>query len=67
MVKSEIYIGLHDSTTKTQLFENEKYIGVLRNVCHSYKVPFSFGIQEGGYIYENRGICQRNKSCAYSY
>ena len=25
MVKSEIYIGLHDSTTKTQLFENEKY------------------------------------------
>ena len=53
MVKSEIYIGLHDSTTKTQLFENEKYIRVLRNVCHSYKVPFSFGIQEGGYIYEN--------------
>ncbi|MDD7179600.1 MAG: hypothetical protein SPF67_04810 [Eubacteriales bacterium] len=44
MVKSEIYIGLHDSTTKTQLFENEKYIRVLRNVCHSYKVPFSFGI-----------------------
>ena len=37
----------------TQLFENEKYIKVLRNVCHSYKVPFSFGIQEGGYIYEN--------------
>lgn len=53
MVKSEIYIGLHDSTTKTQLFESEKYIRVLRNVCHSYKVPFSFGIQEGGYIYEN--------------
>lgn len=53
MVKSEIYIGLHDSTTKTQLFENEKYIRVLRNVCHSYKVPFSFGIQKGGYIYEN--------------
>ena len=53
MVTSEIYIGLHDSTTKTQLFENEKYIKVLRNVCHSYKVPFSFGIQEGGYIYEN--------------
>ena len=26
---------------------------MLRNVCHSYKVPFSFGIQEGGYIYEN--------------
>ncbi len=53
MVESKIYIGLHDSTTKTQLFESEKYIRVLRNVCHSYKVPFSFGVQEGGYIYES--------------
>ena len=40
MVKSEIYIGLHDSTTKTQLFENEKYIRVLHNVCHSIKCRF---------------------------
>ena len=53
MVESKIYIGLNDLSTNTQLFENEKYIRVLRNVCHSYKVPFSFGIQEGGYIYEN--------------
>lgn len=53
MVKSEIYIGLLNAAAKTQLFENEKYIKVLRNVCHSYKVPFSFGVQEGGYIYEN--------------
>ena len=44
MIESKIYIGLNDLTTNTQLFENEKYIRVLRNVCHSYKVPFSFGI-----------------------
>ena len=47
MVESKIYIGLNDLSTNTQLFENEKYIRVLRNVCYSYKV------QEGGYIYES--------------
>ncbi|MBS7309518.1 MAG: hypothetical protein KIG27_07195, partial [Oscillospiraceae bacterium] len=48
-----IYIGLNDLSTNTQLFESEKYIRVLRNVCYSYKVPFSFQVQEGGYIYES--------------
>ena len=32
---------------------NEKYIRVLRSVCYSYSVPFSFSVQEGGYIYES--------------
>ena len=50
MVESKIYIGLNDVNTNTQLFEKEKYVRVLRNVCYSYRVPFS---QEGGYIYEN--------------
>ena len=53
MVESKIYIGLNDVNTNTQLFENEKYVRVLRNVCYSYRVPFSFHVQEGGYIYEN--------------
>ncbi|MDO4837978.1 MAG: hypothetical protein Q4B32_06255 [Clostridia bacterium] len=53
MVESKIYVGLNDVTTNTQLFENEKYISVLRNVCYSYRVPFSFSVQEGGYLYEN--------------
>lgn len=53
MIESKIYIGLNDLATNTQLFENEKYIRVLRDVCYSYKVPFSFGVQEGGYIYES--------------
>ena len=34
-------------------FGNEKYVRVLRNVCYSYRVPFSFHVQEGGYICEN--------------
>lgn len=53
MIESKIYIGLNDETTNTQLFENEQYIKVLRNVCYAYKVPFSFSVQEGGYIYES--------------
>lgn len=53
MTESKIYVGLNDVTTNTQLFENEKYISVLRNVCYSYRVPFSFSVQEGGYIYES--------------
>lgn len=53
MLESKIYVGLNDVTTNTQLYESEKYIKVLRNVCYSYKVPFSFNVQEGGYIYEN--------------
>lgn len=40
MVESKIYIGLNDLASNTQLFENEKYISVLRKVCHSYRVPF---------------------------
>lgn len=58
MVESKIYIGLNDLTTNTQLFENEKYIRVLRNVCYSYKAPFSFTVQEGGYIYESGEYAQ---------
>ena len=61
MIESKIYIGLNDLVTNTQLFESEKYIKVLRNVCYSYRVPFSFNIQEGGYIYEN-GAYARERS-----
>lgn len=53
MIESKIYIGLNDVNTNTQPFENEKYIKGLRNVCYSHRVPFSFHVQEGGYIYEN--------------
>ncbi len=58
MVETKIYVGLNDLTTNTQLFENEKYIRILRNVCYSYKVPFSFSVQEGGYIYESGEYAQ---------
>ena len=60
MIESKIYVGLNDLTTNTQLFESEKYINVLRNVCYAYKVPFSFNVQEGGYIYESGDYAREN-------
>ena len=53
MIETRIYVGLNDSVTKTQIFETEKYINVLRSVCIGYKTPFSFDVEEGGYIHEN--------------
>ena len=53
MIESKIYIGLNDITTNTQLYNDEKYINILRKVCYSYSVQFSFTVQAGGYIYEN--------------
>ena len=53
MTETKIYVGLNDSTEKRQLLETEKYISVLRNVCYAYGTPFSFGVEEGGYIHEN--------------
>ncbi len=53
MTKTEIYIGLNDQDTKEQRFETEKYVSILKNVCISYRVPFSFSLIEGGYIHES--------------
>lgn len=53
MTETKIYVGLNDSVEKKQLLETEKYISVLRNVCYAYNMPFSFGVEEGGYIHES--------------
>lgn len=53
MTETRIYVGLNDSVTKMQLFETEKYISILKDVCCAYRTPFSFNVEEGGYIHEN--------------
>ena len=53
MNKTEIYVGLNDQDTKEQKFDTGKYINILKNVCLSYGVPFSFAVIEGGYIHES--------------
>ena len=58
MTETKIYVGLNDKVEKKQLLETEKYISVLKNVCRSYNTPFSFGVDEGGYIHENGDYTQ---------
>ena len=53
MTETKVYVGLNDSVERKQLLETEKYISVLRNVCYAYNTPFSFAVQEGGYIHED--------------
>ncbi len=53
MTETKIYVGLNDSVEKKQILETEKYISVLRNVCYAYGTPFSFAVEEGGYIHES--------------
>lgn len=53
MKKTEIYVGLNDQDTKEQKFDTGKYVSILKNVCISYGVPFSFSVIEGGYIHES--------------
>ena len=53
MTGTKVYVGLNDSVEKKQLLETEKYINVLRNVCYAYNTPFSFAVEEGGYIHES--------------
>jgi hypothetical protein len=53
MTETKIYVGLNDSVEKKQLMETGNYISVLRNVCYAYNRPFSFDVEEGGYIHES--------------
>ncbi len=53
MNKTEIYIGLNDQETKVQKFETSRYMSLLKNVCISYRVPFSVSLIDGGYIHED--------------
>lgn len=53
MTENKIYIGLNDSESLEQKFDTDKYISILKNVCRSYSVPFSFTVSEGGYIHDN--------------
>ena len=60
MTETKIYVGLNDAVEKKQLMETDVYISVLRNVCYAYGQPFSFDVEEGGYIHENGDYTREN-------
>ena len=53
MKETKIYVGLNDSESREQIFGTEKYIEILKDVCFSYDTPFSFDVEEGGYIHQD--------------
>ena len=60
MTETKIYVGLNDGLTKQQEHETEKYISILKNVCYSYHVAFSFSVVQGGYFHEDGQYTQEN-------
>ena len=60
MTETKIYIGLNDSGSLKQEHDTAEYISVLKNVCISYHVPFSFSVAEGGYMHEDSRYTQEN-------
>ena len=58
MTEITISVGLNDAATKRQEYETEMYVDVMKHVCLSYHVPFSFIVSEGGYFHENGDFTQ---------
>ena len=55
-----IYVGLNDAITHMQKFETEKYLSLLKKVCHSYHVAFSVNVINGGYFHEDGTYVEEN-------
>ena len=53
MTETKIYVGLNDSETLRQEYDTAKYVSILKNVCKSYRIPFSFSLAQGGYLHED--------------
>lgn len=58
--QAKIYVGLNDATKHEQLFEKERYVSVLKNVCRSYRTAFSFDVINGGYFHEDGTYVEEN-------
>lgn len=65
MTETKLYVGLNDSVTMAQEFDTEKYVSILKNVCRSYHVSFSFSVQQGGYVHED-GLYTQERSLVLS-
>ena len=55
-----IYIGLNDADTGVQKHDTEKYVSLLRRVCQSYHVAFSFHLTKGGYFHDDGRYTEEN-------
>lgn len=58
MKEIAICVGLNDAVTKQQIHPTKVYVDVMKTVCRSYHVAFTFVISEGGYFHENGDYTQ---------
>jgi len=58
MTEITISVGLNDAVTKRQEHPTKMYVDVMKNVCQSYHVAFSFIVSEGGYFHANGDYTQ---------
>ena len=58
MTETKIYVGLNDALTRLQQHNTETYVDVMKYVCKSHHVTFSFVITEGGFFHENGDYTQ---------
>ena len=58
MTEITISVGLNDAVTKQQEHPTKMYVEIMKNVCKSYHVAFSFIVSEGGYFHENGDYTQ---------
>ena len=53
MLEARIYVGLSDRDSREQHYETERYKTVLKDICKSYRTPFSVHVMEGGYFHDD--------------
>ncbi len=60
MTETKIYVGLNDATIRQQLYETDRYISILKNICVAYHVPFSLSTIRGSYFHEDGEYTEEN-------
>ena len=60
MRQTSIYVGLNDADTHQQKNGTEKYLSILKSVCHAYHVAFSVHTVVGGYFHEDGSYVEEN-------
>ena len=58
MTEITISVGLNDAVTTQQEHKTKVYVDIMKSVCRSYRVPFSFIVSEGGYFHDNGDYTQ---------
>ena len=51
MTEITISVGLNDATTMQQKYQTETYVDIMKYVCQSYHIAFSYIVSDGGYFH----------------